>query len=454
MSKGFTQTVAEKLSSALKQLENDEQFRHSIVGICVADTKTGKLIFEKNSQVGLSPASCQKVVTSAAAFEFFGKSYTYKTQFSYSGEIAGGVLNGSLYIQGSGDPTLGSWRWNQTKEKVVLDGLLAALAKKSITSINGNVYALSTGWDTNVTPDGWTWEDMGNYYGAGAMSLNWRENQYDITLRSGDLPGEKVSLVKTDPQPVGVSLINELTTGKKGSGDNAYIYLPSYATKGFIRGTIPAGAQNFVISGSLPDPENQLISTIRSLLKQAKILAASELVTRQEGNIIPSQKLTPLYSIQSPTLDSINYWFLKRSVNLYGEAFVKSIAFAQKNYGATDTGIAVIREFWSKRGIDKASLKIVDGSGLSPANRVSAQALVTVMQYAKQQNWFSSFYLGLPEMNGIKMKDGYIGGVRSYTGFVKSAAGIEYTFAFIANNFDGSPGTVREKMWKILNLLK
>ena len=52
------------------------------------------------------------------------------------------------------------------------------------------------------------------------------------------------------------------------------------------------------------------------------------------------------------------------------------------------------------------------------------------------------------------MKSGYIGGVRSYTGYVKSKTGTEYTFAFIINNFDGSPGTVREKMWKLLDILK
>ena len=76
------------------------------------------------------------------------------------------------------------------------------------------------------------------------------------------------------------------------------------------------------------------------------------------------------------------------------------------------------------------------------------------MQYARQQNWYASFYNALPLQNGIKMKSGYIGGVRSYTGYVKSKTGAEYTFSFIINNFDGSPGIVREKMWKLLDILK
>ena len=133
---------------------------------------------------------------------------------------------------------------------------------------------------------------------------------------------------------------------------------------------------------------------------------------------------------------------------------VKTIAYEKTLFGSADSGLAIIKDFWSRKGIEKDALKIIDGCGLSPANRVTTNALVSVMQYARQQSWFASFYNALPEMNGIKMKDGYISGVRSYTGYVKSKSGTEYSFSFIVNNFDGSPGTVREKMWKVLDLLK
>ncbi len=68
-------------------------------------------------------------------------------------------------------------------------------------------------------------------------------------------------------------------------------------------------------------------------------------------------------------------------------------------------------------------MNIIDGSGLSPANRVTTSTLVSVMQYAKKQAWFPAFYNALPEINGIKMKSGSIGGVVSYTGFIKNKKG-------------------------------
>ena len=102
----------------------------------------------------------------------------------------------------------------------------------------------------------------------------------------------------------------------------------------------------------------------------------------------------------------------------------------------------------------KTALNIIDGSGLSPANRVTASSLTTVLQYAKKRAWFSSFYDALPVINNIKMKSGSIGGVLSYAGYIKGNSNDEYTFAFIIDNFNGDGSALREKMWKILDILK
>ena len=452
---GYSQSLKEVLTKAMDNLQSNEQFRHAVLSMYVVESNTGKVVFDKNGQTGLAPASCQKVITSAAAFDLLGKNYQYKTNLAYQGAIKNNVLNGSLYLLGSGDPTLGSWRWNQTKEDLLLNKITSAILAKGIKEISGGFFGYTQNWETNNIPGGWIWEDMGNYYGAGATGLSWRENQYDLILKSGNAQGSAVTIVATKPLMYDVELISELRAGAKGSGDNAYIYLPPYANKGYVRGTIPAGENSFVISGSFPDPASQLMKTLAGKLKEKNIgCTQTTPYLNVTGKRISVSDLTSFFTMESPSLDSMNYWFLKKSINLYGEAFVKTIAYERTKFGSTDTGLAIIKDFWSRRGVEKSSLKILDGSGLSPANRVTTNALVTVMQYARKQPWFSSFYTSLPEMNGIKMKDGYIDGVRSYTGYIKSRSGTDYTFSFIVNNFDGSPGTVREKMWKLLDLLK
>jgi len=454
----FSQTVQDRLSSALSSFQKDDQFKHALMSLYVVNSKTGAVIFEKDAQVGMAPASTQKVITSVSAFELLGKDYRYKTLVGYEGVILGNKIKGDLIISGSGDPTLGSWRWPSTSDKKVLSGIVQSLQQKNITYISGSLLPDLRNWETQSIPRGWTWEDMGNYYGAGAWPLNWHENQYELVLQPGKSAGDAVKILKIEPGFAGVTnLNNELLTGAAGSGDRSIIYLSEYGTNGYVRGTVPAGKETFTIKGAMPVPYISFLKSMETAVMEngIKIEGKSNNIENRLSEM-PKRNLTivPLLQIESPSLDSINYWFLRESVNLFGEAFVKTIALKQKGFAATDSGLAIIRYFWSSRGIDKSALNIIDGSGLSPANRTTTNALVTIMQYARDKAWYESFYNALPLMNGIKMKSGYISGVRSYTGYVKSKSGAEYTFAFIVNNFDGNPGSVREKMWKVLDILK
>jgi D-alanyl-D-alanine carboxypeptidase/D-alanyl-D-alanine-endopeptidase (penicillin-binding protein 4) len=109
----------------------------------------------------------------------------------------------------------------------------------------------------------------------------------------------------------------------------------------------------------------------------------------------------------SPSIDSIIYWFLKKSINLYGESLLKAIANEKKGFGSTDTGVTVIRDFWKEKGISENELNIYDGSGLSPSNRLTTHAQTEILKFAKSRDWFPSFYYALPEFNDMKMKKWY-----------------------------------------------
>ena len=128
----LSQNISSQLENAIQKLTNDVQFKHAILSLYVIDSKTGKTVFEKNSQLGLSPASCQKVVTSVSAFELLGKDYQYKTIIGYDQQIDKGILKGNLYLTGLGDPTLGSDRWNTSTEAMVLKRILSILQKNKI----------------------------------------------------------------------------------------------------------------------------------------------------------------------------------------------------------------------------------------------------------------------------------------------------------------------------------
>ena len=451
------QAIDQELDKATQQLITDPQMKHAILGFYVIDAKTGTVVYDKNGPIGLAPASCQKLFTSVAAFELLGHDFRYKTELGYDGKIEDLTLKGNLHIVGTGDPSFGSPRWDQTKEETVLNEIIESLKQFHINKIMGDVFIDDSKFSIQPIPDGWVWEDIGNYYGAGCWGINWHENQYDMVLQTGAKIGDEAGISETKPEMPAPVLVNQVKTGEKGSGDNAYIYLPPYSLFAFTEGTIPLGESNFTISGSIPNAPAYFAHILEKSFNKNGIKINKPIKTNidrlVEKRNWPSAQST-FYTHYSPTLDSLNYWFLKKSINLYGEAFVKTIAFKKTGFGDTDKGIEIIKDFWNSHGIESSAINIIDGSGLSPQNRVTTDALVKALQYASTRSWFKSFYSSLPEINGMKMKSGSIGGARSYAGYQTSKDGKEYIFAIIVNNYDGSSSDIIHKMWKLLDILK
>ncbi|HRF25256.1 MAG TPA: D-alanyl-D-alanine carboxypeptidase, partial [Chitinophagaceae bacterium] len=116
----LAQDVSLRLQKTFQQFENDSQLLHAISSLYVLDAATGKPVFDKQAQTGLAPASTQKIITAASAFEMLGQNFRYQTYLAYNGEIVNGELKGDLIFKASGDPTLGSTRWNNTSDSSVL----------------------------------------------------------------------------------------------------------------------------------------------------------------------------------------------------------------------------------------------------------------------------------------------------------------------------------------------
>lgn len=448
------QSVTQKIQNAMNILLKDEQMTHAITGLYIVETKSGKIVYQLNENVGLPAASTQKIVTACAAYELLGTDYKFKTYTGIKGLIEDSTLYGEIYFKGNGDPTTGSWRFEETKRDSVLKKIVNAVKYSGIKNIEGNILFDESNFSYQPLPGGWPWEDIGNYYGAGSWAFNWNENQYDLILKAGEKAGDSVTILSTDPK-VPYDFKNFLKTAEKGTGDNSIIYMSPYSENGFIEGTIPLGEKEFVVSGSLTNPAKQAGRELKELLLnnhvnvsgETEIIFSNESLKKQF-----SDSIQILDSIVSPSLDSIMYWFLQKSINLYGEALTKTIAFEKEGFGSTETGVHLIKKFWQEHGIDSLAMNIDDGSGLTPQNRITAKALVEVLQFAKTKPWYGSFYNALPVFNNIKMKSGTIGGTKAFTGYCTSKKGIEYTFSFIINNYQ--KGSIVQKMYKVLDELK
>ncbi|HYK77146.1 MAG TPA: D-alanyl-D-alanine carboxypeptidase/D-alanyl-D-alanine-endopeptidase [Daejeonella sp.] len=451
------QTLQQNIEKAYATFEQDPQFKYGTNSLTVLNAETGEVIFSKNGNTGLAPASTLKTITSATAYYLLGPEFTWKTSLGYSGQIKNGTLNGDLVLSGGGDPTLGSWRYEISKTELVMKKWVQAIREAGIKKVNGRILADDQLFGSQSLPSGWIWQDMGNYYGAGPNSLTWNENQFDLIFKPGNKVGDEVALVRTEPVMTYLKIINEVKTGSAGSGDNVYAYSSPYSNLVYLRGTYGIDLKKN-ISASVPDPAFDVAWRLRDTLMQLGIsveqpatstrqLAAEKLGWQPANNTISAYT--------SPTLSQVVYWFNQKSINLYGEHLIKTLAWKQDKEITTAEGARVIKDFWSKKlNMDAASLNIIDGSGLSPGNRVTTMSMARILQSVKSEPWFKTYLESFPLYNNMKMKSGTINGALAYTGYQTSSSGVPLVFSFIVNNYNGSSTAVRQKMFQMLDVLK
>lgn len=413
------------------------------MGLVVLDVASGKVMGAKNPAMGLSPASSLKVLTTAAALDILGKDHRYQTELKYSGELVDGVLHGDIWIVGGGDPSLGGNRFGEGNMLEILDRWVNNIRAAGIEKIDGAIVGDGDYFKGVRAGRGWPFEDIGNYYGAGVWGLNLQENLFYLDFKLQRDTRKPPILMAHRPAVPHLTIINELSTGNAGSGDQAYIFGGPYNYNRFIRGSLPAGDRLFTIKGSVPDAPYFAAYHLKEALEKKGI------DTKRATTWIdhpPLRRATQsLGSIQSANLQELVEACNHESINLYAEAFLRSIGGAQRS---EQSGLAALKAWMKRKGLPLRHTLLMDGSGLSPQNRISAMALAkTVQLFAKEPAFFQSLpvgntngtakYLfdGEPNAQLIRVKSGYIEGVRSYTGIATSISGRQYAFCFLLNNF-------------------
>ncbi|WP_454801013.1 D-alanyl-D-alanine carboxypeptidase/D-alanyl-D-alanine endopeptidase [Mucilaginibacter phyllosphaerae] len=451
------QTLQQNIQKAFTRLQQDSQCRYASVSLTVLDAKTGEQVFAANPDMGLAPGSTLKTVTSITAFNVLGKDYQYQTQLGYTGTLGtDGTLNGDIIIKGSGDPTLGSWRWTTTREGVVLNTMVTALKKAGIKKINGRVIGDNGNFKSQSIPDGWIWQDLGTYYGAGIAGLCWRENQFDILLRTGAV-GNTIGIAGTNPETNYLQYKSELTNGAAKTGDLAYPYLPAYGSKVmYLRGTYAIDQTKKRVAAAIPDPAYDAALRLNDTLKRIGITVSTEptssVMLADKGQQVATAT-TNITTILSPELSKIVYWLNQKSVNLYAEQLLATMAGKAGKAVSTGDGVDAMKDFWQAKGIDKRSMNIFDGSGLSPEDRITTSTMARILQSARGAAWFNDFYESLPVYNDMKMKSGSINSVQAYAGF-QTHDGRQFCFSIMVNNYYGPGSGIRAKMFKVLDELK
>jgi len=450
---------SQRLNDAIRTFANSDDFKYGGISVSVVDAESGKLIAGHNSNLGLTPASSLKVITTAAALHYLGDDFRFKTELQHDGEIDDdGTLNGNLFIKGFGDPTLGSHHFDKAEKlDVVMQKFVEAIQAAGIKKINGHIIGDASFFESEVVGAKWLWEDLGNYYGAGMHGLNIQENLYFIDFQQVGKVGETPPIVSTRPLIPNLLLLNEIKSDVKGSGDNAFIFGSPYAYTRYVRGTIPVGNEKFTIKGSIPDPPFFAAHYLADFLEKNGIetskLTASYFDLKRENQISDSKR-NVFYTYESPTLRDIVKKTNMKSVNLYCEAMLRMIGKKENGKGTPEAGLEAVYDFLEKKGMNTDGFFLLDGSGLSPMNSATTFQMASAIRIFVNDDKISDSFKNSMPVSGksgsmryllrgtsaagnVFAKSGGMERVRSYTGFVKTKKGKLVCFSMIANNFMG-----------------
>ncbi len=450
--------------TAFKEFLADSAMKHAAVSLCITDSYNGNIILEYNSGQNLTPASIIKLITTSAALELLGPDYKFSTTIGYTGVLkkGSGKLNGDIVIRGGGDPVLGSRKFGDHYADFT-EKWIDELKNTGIRRIKGRVITDDSYYDYQPVPSKWLWEDIGNYYGAGAYGLSVFDNTYEIHFTtSSDSLNHVITGVY--PEECRVDLKDLLIVS--GTEDEGYVFAAPYSNSGWLAGSIPTNRNDFVLKASITDPPLLMAKITDKKLRAAGIrISGIPTTTRLESHVY--KQVTQIAYIDSPTLKDIIEVLNHESVNLYAEHLVKEMGKVFKESGTVSAGIEVVKGFLDRAGIKTEGMLLEDGSGLSPLNAVNASDMVSLLTYMKRDGkHFSELLNSFPEAGKegtlknyfkdnifaarLMAKSGSMTRIRSYAGYLQTISGKDLAFCIIVNNFTGPSRNIVAHIEEIL----
>jgi serine-type D-Ala-D-Ala carboxypeptidase/endopeptidase (penicillin-binding protein 4) len=403
-------------------------------GVVLLDARTGDPLYMYNSSLSLVPASAIKLIVAAAALHDLGPDYRFETTTATDGSIRGGILNGNLYLVGGGDPELGS---------ADLRAAVRELRDSGVRLIGGDVIADSTLYADETPNKTWDPEDLEYGWAAPPSALSIDNGAVQFTIAPD--AGGGLAAIAIDPPGAAGRIIGGVRSASTDA-DNTIRIDPLPDASGFtLSGEIPYGeAQKYW--RAIAQPSQTAATVMRTLLNQQGIAVAGTGITGKTP-----AGTTALWTHRSRPLAAIIKHMAYASDNHIAEQLLRAIGAQQSGLGSLDNGIGVERSFLESLGVDIAPLQIVDGSGLSAQNRVTARSLAAVLRsmLAGPDAARDAALLPAVGVDGtvrvrdlpadvlgkVLGKDGYIEGASSIAGYIKTAHHGVVIYVFLVNDW-------------------
>ncbi|MFC1582281.1 D-alanyl-D-alanine carboxypeptidase/D-alanyl-D-alanine-endopeptidase [Planctomycetota bacterium] len=433
----------------IRKISSSSHLKESRFSLAVYDVKRAVYIHAVNRDTALVPASNQKLLVTAAAMLELGPDFKFHTQLYIDGPIHEGVLNGSLYLRGGGDPNL-SGRFNDDNIYTPVDAWVKAVQKAGIRKINGDILVDDSIFDRQFFHPSWPAKQAHHWYAAeiGALALN--DGCIDLTVK----PGKEGEAAAWSFQPF-TSWIRFQNTCRTVAGkDSRQIRIGRQGNRVLLAGRIGVRSSGYFTHIAIHDPGLFTGAVFGRRLAQQRIGARA---IRRTVDSPKYKELTRILDYTTQDLQTTLTVTNARSQNLYAEMLLKYLGHHRFGQGSFKSGIEAVTDILEDRGFDFEGITMDDGGGLSHQNRISTARIVKLLELMYVSKYRNNFVATMAKpadafgtlrkrLKGVKLKGqvygktGYISGAKALSGYVVRDDGHVFIFSFLANKYKSSAG--------------
>ncbi|WEM41858.1 serine-type D-Ala-D-Ala carboxypeptidase [Photobacterium sp. DA100] len=401
--------------------------------LLVAEADTGNIVYAQREYQYQPPASTQKMVTALAAQLYLGKDYRFTTQLE--------LLGDDIVLRFSGDPAL---------SRQQLATLLGKLKPHSGRTLKGNLLLNGSQFSGYEQAPGWPWDILGVCYSAPSSSLSLEHNCVQGALYSNQAVGETTRVNIPSHQPLTVTTSARVTTKERQKATHCDLELKDKGNNHYhLSGCLIKRDKPLPLNFAVQDTEAYISNVIQAELKRLGIKLEGE-IKRDDtatGKVIARHRSAPLHEL----LDTM----VKDSDNLYADNIAKTLGAKYFNQpGSFANGSKAIKAILKdKANIDLERAVIVDGSGLSRNNRMTASQMMEVITYIYRHDSQLALVATLPVsgqsgtlryrqslrqpplQGAILAKSGSLYGTYNLAGLIKTQSGQTLLFVQMVSNY-------------------
>lgn len=387
------------------------------------------------AQTAINPASLMKLVTTSAALDTLGSSFTWRTPVYIDGTIRDGVLQGSVYVRGSGDPQL-------VVERLWL--LMRRLQGLGIQKIQGDFVLDRSAFDIPVRDEGsFDGEPLRPYNAApDALLVNFKS----LLVHFSPDRGANIARVHIEPPLAGVQFATSVPLSANDCSDYRSSLRADWSDPSRIKfaGNFPASCGDKIWPIAYSAPPLYLNRVIQGMWQQL----GGQLSGQVRDDKVPPN-LKPVFEVESPPLSDVIRSINKYSNNVMAQQVFLTLSQQQSGVGSFAASRALVQAWWRERIGGEAPV-LDNGSGLSREERISAQALAQLLQTMWRSPYMSELMSSLP-VTGLDgtlkrsqaqavahLKTGSLRDVAGIAGFVDGTNGKRWVLVAVLNHPNAS----------------